>query len=541
MLVGFPKLAELDSGRGGQRASLFPVLLVTSSLLLAPRVFLGQESSSLYNQALAQLGAGDYARGCATAAKVIEQEPGQSAAYNLLGVCAVKQGDGAKAETFFRKSLALNPRYIEARINLAVNLLQRGKPQEAIKELEEVRLSEPNNATALYHLGKAETLTGATPNAIAHLRRAHELSPRDAQITLALARAYLKAGQQEPAGRLVAPILENAPPFQLLLPAAVVSIEAKQLAPVRKALEHALHQDPKALDAILSQGRDLSERGNYKTARALLQAVTPLAENSAEWNALLGYVEYKLGDLEKPSVHLRRAIELDPNVQEYYLKIGEFLLYHNSDEAAAAFFKTGLHNIPNSAVLHFGLAVAYWAHQIDTKGSIEQLHAALEIESDFPPALELLCVIYHREKNWGGLQETADHLIHVSPNESTGYYFKGAALEARGRLGQEPDGALATARHLLEKAVLLQPRFSEANVALGRLLIESGELPRAITELQQAIKIDPNDSQAYYHLAKAYRQAGELEKGEQALKLFNQIKAAKNEKEAWKELFQIVK
>jgi tetratricopeptide (TPR) repeat protein len=518
-----------------------PVLFLTSSLLLALQASLGQQSTSLYNQALAQLRAGDYARGCATAAKVVDQEPGQFAAYNLLGVCAVKKGDGAKAETYFRKSVALNPRYTEARINLAVNLLQRGKPQAAIKQLEEVLQSEPNNATALYHLGKAESLTGATSNAIAHLRRAHELSPQDAQIALALARAHIGAGQRETAGKLVAPILENEQPSQVLLPAVVIAIEAEQLALARRALEQALRQDPQALDAILSQARDLSEQGNYKTVRALLEAVGPAAENSAEWNASLGYAEYKLGDPQKSSVHLRRAVELAPNVEEYYLKIGEFLLYHNSDDAAAAFFKTGLQNIPNSAVLHFALAVAYWAHQIDTKGSVEQLHAALKIEPDFPSALELLCVIYHREKNWVGLQEAADHLIQASPNLSTGYYFKGAALEARGRLGQEPEGALATARKLLEKSVRLQPQFSETNIALGRLLVESGELPRAIAELRQAIKIDPNDSQAYYHLAKAYRQAGELEKSEQALKQFKQIKAEKKDKEGWKELFQIVK
>jgi Tfp pilus assembly protein PilF len=266
---------------------------------------------------MAQLRAGNFAQGCATAERVVQQEPRHFAAYNLLGVCAVQRQDAVSAESYFRKSLALNPRFSEARINLALNLLQRGKLQAAATQLEEVLKLEPNNTIALYHLGKSETLAGASAKAVTHLRRAHELSPGDVKIALALAKAYLAAGQREAASKLVEPVLGQEQPSQILLPAALIALEAGQADLARQALEQALRRDPKMLEKILTQARELSGQGNYKMVRALLEAMGPAGENSAEWNALLGYAEYKLLDPDKSSAHLRRAIELAPQEEEY--------------------------------------------------------------------------------------------------------------------------------------------------------------------------------------------------------------------------------
>jgi superkiller protein 3 len=471
----------------------------------------------------------------------VEQEPRNFAAYNLLGVCAVQRKDAVSAESYFRKSLALNPQFSEARINLALNLLQRGKLQAATMQLEEVLRLEPDNPIALYHLGKSETVAGASGRAVTHLRRAHELSPGDVKITLALARAYLAAGQREAAGKLVEPVLGQEPPTQILLPAALIALEAGQADLARQALERNLPQDPKMLEEILRQARELSTQGSYETVRGLLEAVGPAGEDSAEGNALLGYAEYKLRDPGKAATHLQRAIELAPQVEEYYLKMGELLLFHNSDQAAADFCKRGLQNIPNSAALHFALAVADWSHQLDSDAAVGQLNTALSIEPDFQSALELLCLIQHRQKKWEALEQTADHLIRVNPNFSPGYYFKGAALEARAPHSERPQATLAAARKLLEKSVRLQPQFAESHVGLGELLEEQGELGSAIAEFQQAIKIDPNNSQGFYHLANAYRQAGELAKSKLAFDKFNQLKAEKKEKEGWEELFHISK
>jgi tetratricopeptide (TPR) repeat protein len=527
-------------GKKDQRVPFLVVFVLRMLSVFLTQSLMAQQPSSLYNQALAQLRAGDFAAGCTTAAKVVQREPGHYAALNLLGVCAVQRGDGAKGETYFRKSLALNPRYVEALVNLGVNHLQRGKPQAAIAQFREALKLEPNNATALYQLGKGETLTGDTSNAITHLQRARELSPNDVQISLALARSFIVAGQPEAAGKLVEPMLAKDQPSQVLLPTILIALDAGQDGMARQAVEKLLRQDPQPLPEILAAARGLSAQANYRAARSLLQAVGPAADNSAEANAMLGYAEYKLRDPRPAAAHLRRAIELAPKVEEYYLKMGELLLYYNSDEVAATFFKTGLQNLPDSAALHFGLAVAYWSHKIDSKGAIEHLNRALNIEPDFQSALELLCVIYHRDENWGPLQETADRLMRANPKMSTGYYFKGAALEARGRLGQE-QGSLKTSWQLLEKAVRLQPQFSEMHVALGKQLVERGEVRRAIAEFQEAVKIDPNDSQGYYHLAKAYRQAGDPVRSKEALKKFSQAKGQEKDRWSWEVWFQVAK
>lgn len=330
---------------------------VISSLVLILTAPAAQQSMSVYDQALGQLRQGDFAQGCANAEKAIQQEPCRFEAYHLLGVCAVKRGDVAKAETYFRESLAINPHYSEARINLALNLRQRGKEQAAMAQLDEVLRSDPGNAVALLQIGKGEAQAGAHAKAISHLQRAQQLSPHNVDFALTLASEYLEAGHGDAASRLIESILPEEHTSEDLISTAVIAFHAGQVLLTRQTLEQVISQDPNSLEKILALARKLSGQGDYKTVRAVLEAVQAPGERSSDWNALLGFPEYKLGDPPNALAHLRRAIELSPKTEDYYLKMGELLLFYNSDETAVALFKKGLQNIPDSSDLHFGLGI----------------------------------------------------------------------------------------------------------------------------------------------------------------------------------------
>ena len=73
--------------------------------------------------------------------------------------------------------------------NLGVNLSQQGKHRAAISQLNEAVRLDPNNVTALYRLGQAETALGLNSDAIKHLRRAVDLDPKRPEIALLLATA----------------------------------------------------------------------------------------------------------------------------------------------------------------------------------------------------------------------------------------------------------------------------------------------------------------------------------------------------------------
>jgi tetratricopeptide (TPR) repeat protein len=64
------------------------------------------------------------------------------------------------------------------------------------------------------------------------------------------------------------------------------------------------------------------------------------------------------------------------------------------------------------------------------------------------------------------------------------------------------------AKTVAERAVELAPTLFATHVALGRALVELGELDRGIRELEQASRLAPESAEVHFSLARAYGRAG---------------------------------
>jgi len=432
-----------------------------------------QRPTTLYNDGIVHLRSGDLGKGCSQARQIIQEYPNYHGGYNLAGLCAAGQGDLKQAEVMFRRSISLSPGFADGRINLATNLAQNGKAQEAISHLQEVLKRNPHHVTALYNLGRLELATGAHQSAVSHLRQARALAPTDVQVSITLAKA-LSASQQ------------------------------------------------------------------YAEAATMLDAVESAGKNLAEWHALRGYAEYKLNNPEKALEQLRQAIELNPRSEDYYLKIGELMLFHRSTDAARAFFETALQQLPNSALMHYGLAVCYFVDQSDPKRFEEHLERALKIEPRFEPALSLLCQNFRANSQWTLLRQTAERLLQLNPRAHEGYYYKAVAL-IQNHPAAPAENSLQEAKRLLVEAIRLKPDFADSRIACGKLLIQLDQVPHAIKHLERAAALSPDLAETYFHLANAYRKTGDNGKRELALAKFQTLKNKDIEKRAagWKSLFRV--
>ena len=75
-----------------------------------------------------------------------------------------------------------------------------------------------------------------------------------------------------------------------------------------------------------------------------------------------------------------------------------------------------------------------------------------------------------------------------------------------------------------ERAFDLNNLLSPVRITLGLIYIGTGELDKAVNELQQAITLDPDNSDAYRELGKAYRSSGKFDEAESAFKKAIEIK-----------------
>jgi tetratricopeptide (TPR) repeat protein len=472
--AGFPNRIRMPSGLGNRLAYLGLCLLIARATSAGhPEATSSRKLSNRYNDAIQHFRSGDFGSGCLAADQMMQEHPNYYGAYNLGGLCAAKRGDFRQAELHFRKSLFLNPKFVDGRVNLATNLAAQGQGQEAISQFREVIELNPSHVTALYNLGKLELFAGSHQSAVRHLQRAKKLAPKDVQVSLALAKGLSKSQQ-------------------------------------------------------------------YADAAAVLDSVQSEGQSSSEWHALRGYADYKLDNPEKALEHLRQAIQMNPRSEDYYLKMGELMLFHRSTDAAKAFFETGLQQLPNSALMHYGLAVCYFVDQSDPKQFEEHLETALKIEPKFEPALSLLCQSFKQNSQWTSLRETAERLLGLNPQAHEGYYYKAVAL-IQNHPAAPAENSLQEARQLLEEAIRLEPDSVDPRIACGKLLIQLDEIPQAIIQLQRAAALSPDLAETYFHLANAYRRTGERGKRDLALTRFQTLKDQDLEKRAagWKSLFRV--
>lgn len=516
------------------------IAFLASWFLLACPAQAGQASSaqprSQYNNAVARIQSGDIQGGCQAALRLAQEHPGFFAVHNLLGMCAARRGDAQEAELHFRRCIELNPNFREARNNLAIQLVRQGRADAAMEQFSKVLKADPKNVTTLFNLGRLHLAGKNSRKAAEFLRQANHLSPQDLTITLSLVEALLSMGERQPAADFLDRLIQQGQDPAHLLPASLLALRAGLEDSANRALRKAVTKGAGIEKQLLTLARSAVEKQEYRVAHALLSAFEPPADLTAEWNALAGYTDYKLGNPARSLPRLRQAVELEPTVEEYWLKLGEMLLFYRSFEVAAAVFESGLKELPSAESLHFSLAVAYLALGSHEKAE-RHLKTSLKLRPDFEPTFSVLCRAYHQQKNLISLRETTAEWLRLDPKSYEAFYYQGLAL-MEGVGGESEQRVYEQAQLLFENSIELNPRHAESHLALGKLLVNMNQIPGAIGRLEQARELDPEDPAAYYQLALAYRKAGEPTKSRNALEQFKQKRV---QEQPWEFVFRVGK
>ena len=89
---------------------------------------------------------GEYSEAETLLLRVLDSNTAYANVYHMLGVIASFRGASQRAVDLFRRALALNPRYSEAQLNLAITLADMGAYDVAAAEVGELQAREPEDA-----------------------------------------------------------------------------------------------------------------------------------------------------------------------------------------------------------------------------------------------------------------------------------------------------------------------------------------------------------------------------------------------------------
>jgi tetratricopeptide (TPR) repeat protein len=260
------------------------------------------------------------------------------------------------SETLWRDTLAKNPGSWMAHYNLAMDLQDQGRLDEAIEQFHETLALNPQHAKAENNLGLALATSGRLSEAVAHYQAALKLKPDDAGVLNNLAVAF--AGQGD-------------------------------LAQAVTQLQRAVQLNPKSFGLWINLGGLLKQAGRREEAAACYQRTATLFPSEVEPLRRLAELYMETGRLDEAVKQYRLALQLAPQRANLLLALGNaFATETNYDEAVSS-YRQALQSEPSNAGIHYNLGLIL-ARQGRIESAREELTETLRLRPDFSPAAQRL-------------------------------------------------------------------------------------------------------------------------------------------------------
>ena len=182
------------------------------------------------------------------------------------------------------------------------------------------------------------------------------------QFILMYSEVLSRSGQLSAAERALSEGIDEYPEsVQLLYARAMVFTKIDYIEAAEKDLKKIIEGSPNNATALNALGYTLADRTDrFQEAHDYISRAFELAPTDPAVLDSLGWVAFRMGNMEEALVHLKKAMELMPD-HEIAAHLGEVLWVTGSKEQAIEVWKQGLKLKPDSKVLHSTF------HRLDVK------------------------------------------------------------------------------------------------------------------------------------------------------------------------------
>ncbi|HKR84463.1 MAG TPA: tetratricopeptide repeat protein, partial [Terriglobales bacterium] len=341
----------------------------------------------------------------------------------------------------------------------AFDLLQAGKPNEALAELDTALSTEPDDPSLNNLRGLVAAQLGHSAEAEASFKKVIRLLPHAAMGYNNLAALLWQEGlSAEAATNFRHAIKEEPKNFTALVGLGTILSETQDYEGAVPYLQRAWSSRPGDFQAGYELARSLSEIKRPSEARSILPKLTVPQDNAtaAKFYILSARVAEELGDNQSAAQNYHRAFELNPQSFEIYSAlVRSTLTKKDSSWGQLPASPTGL-----SAAQHFALGLMFAS------------------SSAYPMAVS------HFERT-----------LQLEPTSQSAIYNLALAYKGAGN----PQAAI----DLLHQKVEAQPNAELCDL-LASMEEEAGLYVQAVRHYQRAVSLDPTKEQYYFDLGAEY-------------------------------------
>lgn len=408
-------------------------------------------------------------------------------ALALSGVSACSKDHQAAAQKFLRSG---------------EQYLASGKVNEAIIQFRNAQSEDPKSGQIRLKLADAYMAADDPVKALEQYVRAADLTPEETTAHLKAANLFLLAGRAEDAKQWAEKVLAHDPrnlPAQILLATTLAGL--KDLDGAIAQIEEAIRLDPTRGPTYTNLGAFELGRGRKEAAEAAFKKAVELNAQSATAHLALAnfyWIESRWSDAEN---ELTRAIVLDPSSVIGHRALASFYIATGRASKAEPYLEK-LRDLTKTPEATLALAEFY-----STAGRESEAEALLNsVSEDVRTAARAQVRLAMSDFTRGRRTEAYDRLNKVLEKDSTNLN----ALVARTVL-------LAADRKLdaaLESVALAVDKHEESALAffwLGRVQAARGQTSAAIAAFDNALRLNPRATDARVALAQLHLAEGRPE------------------------------
>jgi len=427
-------------------------------------------------------------------------EPGASAqVFALLGEGYSRLGKFAQATAATRQAIKLDPKALSGYRDLFIISLQKNKPEEALKALDDAaKIQSPGadylaDLAALYSGLQVEIpwmRTVAISNGLATLKRAEAADSSTPRVEVKLADTYDNLGDTTNAIRIYEKLLTQYSDL------------------------------PSLRDSIHGKLAEIYLRtGNARKAGQELQAILADNPDNPQTYYFLGTVALEGQQWEQAATYFQRAIQFNDEFEQAYYDLATAQTASDQTNQALTTLGRAAAKFSTNFLNEFYTARVYVKAK-DFTNAVTHFEAAETLAQGGASSNRLNSFFYFEAGAANERKGDFDQAVHyfekslkLSPDMPEALNYYGYMLADKGI-------KLDRARNMIEKAVKLDPQNAAYIDSLGWVLFKQGKPEDGLAQIQKAIELsnkDP-DPTLYEHLGDIYAALKQPDKAREAWK-----------------------
>ena len=306
-----------------------------------------------------------------------------------------------------------------------------------------------------------------------------------------------------------------------------------------------------SINQILQQGIAAHKEGKLEEAERLYHTILKTHPKHPDANHNLGIILILLNKSLEAIALLKTAIEINPNIEQFWISYTTALVNEKRFEEAEISYKKVIEQKPDFAIAHnnfcfllqtlgrYDEAEASARKAIELKPdyidayynlgvSLSNLDRLDEAEANYRKAIELkpdfveihvnLCVLLKSLGRHTEAEASARKAIEIKPDLAEAHFNLGVTLKEIGRFKE--------AEISYKKAIELKPDFAGAYTNIGAVQREIGNSDEGMANYKKAIELNPGFAEAHYNLGLALYEQGKFKEAIEEFKL-NDFKSSK--------------